>query len=134
MEQLVRTSKILTGSYVIGDEGNTSGTNQANIIDLTPRNNELALVVDFTKGSLTSGEIKVEFSYDGGVTWAREINSSVSSGTSTVSANEFTFGTSGVYQVPVPTVGATQARVSAKGTGADPTGSLMAIDAYLAYV
>nr|QGH72388.1 MAG: hypothetical protein [Podoviridae sp. ctka020] len=113
----VRSSAVLTTSYVVGNKVTADG----NV-------NQLVLSVNFTKGSLTSGEIKVELSYDD-TDYLREQNASVSSGTSTLSDNEYTFTTTGKKQILIPLAGAAYIKVYAKGTGT-VTDSLMAIDAY----
>ena len=67
----VRAAAILTGSYVAGT-----------VIDTGGIYNQVLLNVVYTKGSLTSAEIKIEFSSDN-LTFYQETNPSVSTGTTT---------------------------------------------------
>ena len=46
----IRASLVLTDSYVAGT-----------VLDLASKYDKIALLVDFTKGSLTTAEIKIEF-------------------------------------------------------------------------
>lgn len=117
----VRASAILTDTYVAG-----------NIVKSLGLVNQLILEVAFTKGSLTTAEIKVELSYDD-VTYGREVNAATSGATTTLSLNEYQFATAGTFFILVPLAGATSAKVSAKGTGT-MTNSLLAINAYIANV
>lgn len=122
----IRSSAVLTGSYVaatvLGPQGGVPGADPV-------ANNQLALLISFTIGSLTSAEIKVEFSNDG-TTYYQETSSSVSSGTSTDSLVTHTITATGNYRLLIPIVDR-YIKVSAKGTGT-VTSSLMAIDAILA--
>jgi hypothetical protein len=99
-----RASLILTNSYVA-----TSSISAENATQLT-------IYSKYTKGSLTSVEIMVEFSIDGS-TWFQETNSAIATGTSTLSLNEYTYtGATGNFTIRVP-FNATLVKVSAKGTG-----------------
>lgn len=121
----LRASAVLTGSYVAatvyGEQG--IGSNQDPVV-----NNQLVLYVAFTLGSLTSAELKVEFS-DDGTNYYQETSSSVSSGTSTDSLVTHTFTASGNYRLPIA-ISDRKIKVSVKGTGT-VTNSLMAIDAII---
>lgn len=121
----VRDSAVLTTSYVAAtlNDPEDSST-KLELYDL----NQLVLLVDFTIGSLTTAEIKIEFSPDG-TDWYQEISTSTSSGTITVSAAEYTFSATGKYRIAVPTIDRF-IRISAKGTGT-VTNSLMEIDAVI---
>lgn len=111
----LRRSLILTNSYVAATTIlNTEGMNQ------------LILLIDFTIGSLTTAEVKVEFSPDN-TTFYQETFSSVSAGTSTESLGEHTFSGTGKYRLAIP-IKDKYIKVSAKGTGT-VTSSLMAIEA-----
>lgn len=112
----VRTSAILTTSYVASNVNLGSDFKDINQL------NQLVLLVDFTKGSLTTAEIKLEFSPDG-TNWYQEVAESVSTGTSTVTAVERQFSTTGKYRIPVP-VKDRFIRLSAKGTGTVTSSSL----------
>ena len=71
----LRSSAVLTGSYiattVLGPQGGSTNIDPA-------ENNQLVLYIAFTIGSLTSAELKVEFSHDG-TTYYQETATSVSS-------------------------------------------------------
>lgn len=113
----VRSSAILTTSYVAGT-----------VISEAERNNQLVLLVSFTKGSLTSAEIKVEFSPDG-TTYYQETFQSISTGTATETVGEHQISATGNYRIMVP-IKDRYIKVSAKGTGT-VTSSAMAITAVL---
>jgi len=114
----IRSAAILTGSYVAGTVINaTAGSYMQN---------QLILLVDFTLGSLTSAEIKVEFSNDG-TTYFQETNGSVSSGTTTLALNEYSMTATGKFRIPVP-IKDRYIKISAKGTGT-VTSSTMTINA-----
>lgn len=122
----LRSSAVLTGSYVaatvLGPQGVGSKADPA-------ENTKLVLLLDFTIGSLTSAEVKVEFS-DDGTTYYQETNASVSSGTTTLTNNVYTMTATGKYVVSLDLT-ARYVKVSAKGTGT-VTSSLLTIDALLA--
>ena len=122
-EKPVRSSAILTGSYV-------AGTVVDLLIDRVQQEyaTQMIATINFTKGSLTSAEYKFEFSSDQ-ETWGQETAGSVATGTITDTLAEHTIAATGVYDIPVP-VGKRYVRISAKGTGT-ATGSLMSITAHL---
>ncbi len=93
------------------------------------RGDMIVLECLYTEGSLTSLEIKVEFSYDG-TNYGQEQNASTSGGTTTLTPNEFTTTTTGNFHVTIPKNGAGYMKVYAKGTGTT-TNSSLAINAYL---
>lgn len=113
--QAIRASAVLTNSYVAGTT--LSG---AQVFS------QLVLLVDFTIGSLTSAELKVEFSHDNS-TFYQETFSSISAGTDTDTAGEHKFSATGKFCIPIA-ITAPYIKVSAKGTGT-VTNSLMAIEA-----
>lgn len=117
----VRAAKILTTSYVAGT-----------LLEDIKQNNQLVLLVDFTKGSLTTAELKIEFS-DDGINFYPETSSSVTGGTDSITllARQLP-ATSGAYAIKIP-IKAAIIRVSAKGTGT-ATGSSMAIKAIVGQV
>ncbi len=122
----VRASTVLTGSYVAGTVLGPLGKGQrTDPVD----NNQLNLYVSFTIGSLTSAEIKVEFS-DDGTTYYQETASAISSGTSTDSVLAHTVTATGNYRIPIA-IADRYIKVSAKGTGT-VTNSLLQIDAITA--
>ena len=114
---IVRASVIPTTSYVAGT-----------VIEKTRDNNQLNVYVSLTFGSLTSAEVKVEFSADG-TTYYQETFSAVSTVTSTESLGEHKFGAGGNYRLEIP-LKDNFVKISAKGTGT-LTNSLMAISAVL---
>lgn len=123
----VRAAAILTNSFVAGTViGPQTAISQP--IQDVHTNNQLIVYVDFTIGSLTDGQIKVEFSHDG-VTYYQESSSSVSAGVDTVSLLAHKFTASGKYRIAVPIKDA-WIRISAIGTGT-VTSSSMTINAVL---
>jgi len=116
----VRAAAILTNAYVAaGTVLNYSNANPA-------LRNQLNLLVKFTKGSLTSASIKVEFSHDG-VTYYQDTFESVSGGESTISNGVYTMTASGNYVISIP-IKFSYIKVSAIGTGT-VTSSELTIDA-----
>lgn len=111
----VRSAAILTGSYVAGT-----------VIENVDDQNQLVLYVGFTKGSLTTAELKIEFSADNS-NWYQEASESVSSGTATVSLKEHQFSATGNYRIPIA-LKDRYIRISVKGTGT-VTSSSMAVTA-----
>lgn len=120
----VRSSLILTNSYVAGTVLDYKNANPA-------LRNQLNILVNFTKGSLTTAEIKVEYSSDGS-NYFQDTFEAISGGTSTLSLGEYTISSTGNYIISIP-IKAAHIRISAKGTGT-VTASLMEIDAILAVV
>jgi len=116
----VRSSLILTTGYVAGT-----------VLENTHGYNQLNLLLAFTKGSLTTAEIKVEFSPDNS-TWYQETFQSVTGGTATETVGAHQISASGNYRIMIP-LKDRYARVSVKGTGT-VTSSLMAVDAILGEV
>lgn len=104
----IRSAAILTNGYVAGTVlGPTNGNPSAY--------NQLIVYVDFTKGSLTSLEIKIEFSHDG-TTYRQETFSAVSGGTSTDTLGVHTMTATGGYRISVP-IKDNYIKISANGTG-----------------
>lgn len=124
-KKTLRESAVLTGSYVASTVYGPTGVSNRDPVS----NNQLMLYIGFTIGSLTSAELKVEFS-DDGTTYYQETSSSVLSGTSTDRVVEHTFTATGNYRLAIP-LADRYIKVSVKGTGT-VTSSLMAIDAILA--
>jgi hypothetical protein len=100
----IRDKAVLTTAYVAGT-----------VLEGCEKFNQMNLLVEFTKGDLTSLEVKVEFSPNG-VGYFQETASAVSGGTSTDSLLEHTFTSSGNYRLPIP-IKDGYVKVSAKGTG-----------------
>lgn len=120
----VRTAAILTTSYVAGTV--------LNPFNATPAlRNQLNLLIQFTVGSLTSAEVKVEFSHDG-VTYFQDTFESISGGSSTLSLGNYTFSSTGNYTISLP-IKFNYIKVSAKGTGT-VTSSSLTVDAAIGTV
>lgn len=100
----VRESSVLTNSYVSGA-----------VIDSVQFNNQVVLYVSFTKGSLTSLELKAEFSHDG-TTYYQETFATITGGTETDVLGEHTMTTSGNYRLAFP-IKDKYIKISVKGTG-----------------
>ena len=128
--ETLRASAILTATYVAGNVlgGETSTVASPTEIARVNEYNQLILYVTFTKGSLTSAEIKVEFSPDNS-TFYQESAMLIAGGTITDSIAEHTVTATGNYRIAIP-MNDRYVRVSAKGTGT-VTNSLMGITAIL---
>ena len=104
----VRTAAILTTSYVAGTAlGSSTGVYGYN---------QLVLYVTATLGSLTSIELRIRFSDDGGTTFWQETDGSISAGTSTESLLIHQFTASGSYRLALP-ISDPYIEVAVKGTG-----------------
>lgn len=116
----VRPAAILTNSYVAGTVLGTDTT--ANL----EYNSTLILDVDFTLGSLTTGEIIVEFSNDG-TTYYQETIDAVNTSTGIITEKPAirTFGATGKYRMTIPVMDKF-IKISAHGTGT-VAGSSMSI-------
>jgi hypothetical protein len=121
----VRTAAILTDAYVAGTVigGETTGERSK-----TNEYNQLILFVTFTIGSLTSAQIKVEFSSDNS-TYYQETSMSISAGTVTESLAAHTLSATGNYRIAIP-MNDRYVKVSVKGTGT-VTSSSMGVKAVL---
>ena len=124
--QTLRTSAILTNSYVAGTVWGPQG---GSTVSDPVENNQLLLLIDFTKGSLDSMQLKIEFS-ENGTDYYQETSSAVSSGTSTETVLAHSFGATGKFRLPIPIVDR-YIKVSVKGTGT-VTSSLVKVLAILA--
>lgn len=108
----------------------TTGHVAATVLSGCAGYEQLVIDLKYTKGSLTSLEVKVEFSTDGSV-YFQDTNSSITTGVTTLTANEFTYaGATGNIQIRLP-INANYCKISAKGTGT-VTNSLLEITAVLA--
>jgi hypothetical protein len=101
----VRDAAILTTGYVAGTEIGFD------------RQNYLAVLVDFTKGSLTSLQVKIESSVDEGVTYGTQVTETASGGEVTIDAAEYSFDTTGNYWIVISPMLADKVKISVKGTG-----------------
>ncbi len=122
--QSVRASSVLTTSYVAGTVLNYSNVNPS-------QRNQLIIYAGFTIGSLTSAELKVEFSHDG-TTYYQQTFTSVSGGTSTASLGSYAWTATGNYRLEIP-IKDNYIKISVKGTGT-VTSSLMVVDAVIGTV
>ena len=118
----IRASTVLTGSYVAGTL----------LRDDISKYNQLVVLVDITLGSLTSAEVRVEFSLDNVRWFQKPFQLVISSTQASVSSGEYTFTVDGLYPMDFP-IAYNFIRISAKGTGT-VTNSLMQVDAILARV
>lgn len=124
----IRSAAILTNSYVAGtilSIKNTSGYVSADPYQY----NQLVIYLDFTIGSLTDAQIKVEYSHDDS-TYYQETFSAISGGTSTETLGVHKLTATGKYTIAIP-VSANNIKISAIGTGT-VTSSSLKIDAVLA--
>jgi hypothetical protein len=112
----VRTAAILTNGYV-------AGTVIGTVDPKTLHNyNQLLLYVDFTIGSLTDCQIKIEFSKDNS-DFYQETMSSQSAGVSTDTMMVHKIAATGKYRIAIP-IKDRYIKVSAIGTGTVTTSSL----------
>lgn len=126
----VRSAAILTNAFVAGTilaPNDVTGNKNAN----PSGENQLIVYVKFTLGSLTDGQVKIEFSHDG-TNFYQESFSSISAGVDTVSLGAHKFTASGNYRIAVP-IKDNFIRISAIGTGT-VTSSSMTVDATLGTV
>ena len=86
---VVRAAAITTNSYVAG-----------NVVSMGNQNT-LGLEVDFTLGSLTSMEIKIEVSNDAGTTYAQQVSESTTGAETTVTLHNYTFEVTGIYSLQI---------------------------------
>lgn len=122
----VRASAVLTNSYVAGTVLG-SGSVTSGVVNL---NNQLILYVQLTLGSLTTAEIKIEFSNDG-TTYVQETYDDIAASTGIVTERQMvrTFAANGNFRIPIQ-MNDKYVKISAHGTGT-VTNSLMAIDAVI---
>ena len=111
----LREAAILTTSYVVAsaDEFLPADVMSAD---------QVVVFLDFTIGSLTTLEVKIEYSNDG-TNWYQETFGSVSGGTNTLSAGVNSAAATGVYTI-MSDIAGKYVRVSAKGTGTVTSSSL----------
>jgi len=124
--KVLRTSSILTGSYVAATVLGGSASNGR-----VEEYNEVVFYCYYTKGSLTSLEVKIESSLDG-TNYVTETNMSITGATATLNKGEFTTTEDGNFKISVP-MSAKFVKISAKGTGTT-TSSLLAIEAMCQYI
>jgi hypothetical protein len=120
----IRAAGILTGAYVAG---NVLGPTNGNPV----MNNQLNILAALTIGSLTSADIRVEYSIDG-TTWYQETFEDIAGGISTLSGGVYRMSATGNHIISIP-VKAPYIRISAIGNGT-VDGSSLKIDAVLGVV
>ena len=121
----IRDAAILTTGYVAGNvigavnagEKPASGQMLQHFVGTAGLFNQIILYVDFTKGSLTTAEILVEFS-DNNVDWYAETVDDVNAGTGIITERNAVrqLTANGKYRIPIR-VNDNYIRVSIKGTG-----------------
>lgn len=125
----VRTSGILTTSYVVGS---IIGV-QPYMVGPVGLYNQLILYVNFTKGSLTTAELIVEFNNDLTDTngWYQETIDDIASSTGVITEHNAvrSLAATGKFRIPIK-INDQFIRVSIKGTG-DVTSSLATINAII---
>jgi len=122
----IRASAILTNAYVTGTVlGGNGGSSNGEPVEYS----QIILYVGFTKGSLTSASVKIEYSEDG-INYFQETFSSVSGGESTETLGVHTISSSGNYTISA-SINYRYVKVSAVGTGT-VTGSALSVGAVLA--
>ena len=115
----IRTAAILTGSYVVAATWGATGEEQGRNIE----SSHLVLDITFTKGSLTTGDIKVEYSEDG-ATWFIATTASTSAGVMTVSEAVWKLGANTTCSLAIALIKHPWVRVSAIGAGTATSSSL----------
>lgn len=124
--RVLRDSAILTTSYVAATV--LGGSALAGKVE---EYNEVVFYCYYTKGSLTSLELKIESSLNGS-DYVTETNMSISGATATLNKGEFTTTEDGNFKVSVP-MSAKFVKISAKGTGT-VTSSLLGIEVMAQYI
>ena len=120
----VRASAVLTTSYVAGNIISYKNANPS-------KANQLIIYADFTIGSLTDAQLKVEFSHDG-TAYYQESFSSISSTTDTLSLGVHKMAGTGKFRIAIP-IKDNYIKISAIGTGT-VTNSLLTLDAIIGTV
>lgn len=124
----LRSATILTNAYVAATAIDAMGGNGG----VTPvKSNVVIFYIDFTIGSLTDCQLKVEFSHDNS-NWFQETFSSISGGVDTMSLGVHKLTATGKYILILTNVAAQNIRISAIGTGT-VTSSSLKIDAVLGW-
>lgn len=123
----VRAAAVLTTGYVAATVIGPDNMNPA-------LRNQITLLIDYTTGSGTSLDVKVEYAHDGSTPdYYQETFESISTGTATMSLGVYNFAATGKYTLSIP-VKAAYVKVSVKGNGVDQTGSSCKIGAIVGTV
>lgn len=109
--KLVRTSAVLTNSYVAGTVIGAEDPHPTATHEFTQA------IVNFslTLGSLTTAHLKIEFSHDNS-TFYQETSSTITNGTDARNLKEYSFSSTGNYRISVPILDR-YIKISVKGTG-----------------
>ena len=103
--QTIRSALVLTTSYVAASTVQVQGFTQ------------LVLYVNFTKGSLDSGEIKIEFSDDNSTFFQESFeDDDFTNALRDIKVFHHKMSATGTYRIPIP-VTDNYIKVSGKGTG-----------------
>lgn len=114
----VRSASILTNAYVAGT-----------VIENAEKYNVMSLLIDFTKGSLTDCQIKVEGSMDG-TNYYQLLSDSISAGVNSVAGLVYKLTANTAGSTTPLTINVKKIKISAIGTGT-VTGSSLAISAIM---
>lgn len=136
----IRDVLVLTTSYVIGriigqvpSDLASNPPDAAYLSGPVGLQNQLILYVDFTKGSLTTAELIVEFNNDptDANGWYQETEDNIAAATGIITQTNIVrqFAATGKYRIPIK-INDQYIRVSIKGTGT-VTGSLAKINAVI---
>lgn len=117
--------KSVRSASIVGTSTMVAGT----VLDNSKFQDELIILANFTKGSLTSCQIQVETSPDN-TTFYQEVGTAYSGGTTTCVANVYSISASGKYRLPPIKIKDRYIKISALGVG-NGTGSSLTIDAIL---
>lgn len=121
----IRAAAILTGSFVSGDS-------DINMFNVNPAlRNQLNLLLDFTVGSLTSVDIKIQYSNDGS-DWYDETFETITGAVAAMVNGLYNFTATGKYVLSLP-IKAAYIRVQARGNGT-ATSSLLKVGAVVGTV
>lgn len=112
----IRAATILTNAFVAGTVISAFNNNPA-------LKNQLNLLLSFLKGSLTSLDIKIEYSNDG-TTYYQETFETITGGAAAMSLGLYNFTADGNYVISIP-IKASYIRVSALGNGTVTSSSLL---------
>jgi hypothetical protein len=137
---VIRSAAILTNAYVAGNTIGptasmvTSGGVSPTITNFKPSDyRSLTLLVDFTIGSLTDAQIKVECQNSPDTAFYQLTSEAVAAGVSTVSPKVFKLAATGKYYITIDPIKADTIKISAIGTGT-VTDSSLAINAIMSNI
>lgn len=117
--------KSVRAAAIVGTSAFVAGT----VIENLSYEDELIILADFTVGSLTTCQLKVEFSPDNSA-WYQDTGVAYSGGTTTCVANIYSLSATGKYRLPPIKIKDRYIRISTLGIG-NGTGSSLAIKAII---